>query len=66
MAGRRPAFAGGALGSVLAATAYGAAGWSGVSAVAAAFATGALALWLRRLSVAAPAEPDEEHPGSVV
>ena len=59
-------FAGGAIGSVLAATAYGAAGWSGVSAVAAAFAAGALALWLRRLSVGAPVELDEEYPESVL
>ena len=59
-------FAGGAIGSVLAATAYGAAGWSGVSAVAAVFAAGALGLWLRRLSVGAPVELDEEYPESVV
>ena len=59
-------FAGGAIGSVLAATAYGAAGWPGVSAVAAAFAAGALGLWLRRLSVGAPVELDEEYPESVL
>jgi hypothetical protein len=34
--------------------------------VAAAFAAGALALWLRRLSVGAPVELDEEYPESVV
>ncbi len=59
------AFAGGAIGSVLAATAYGAAGWSGVSAVAASFASGALGLWLRRLSVGAPVDLDEEYPESI-
>ena len=59
-------FAGGAIGSVLAATAYGVAGWSGVSAVAALFGAGALGLWLRRLSVGAPVELDEEYPESVV
>ncbi len=59
-------FGGGAIGSVLAASAYGALGWSGVSAVAALFAAGALGLWLRRLSVGAPVELDEQYPESVL
>ena len=58
-------FAGGATGSLLSAAAYGARGWSGVCAVSAVFAVGALALWLRRLHVGAPLSLDEPYPESV-
>jgi predicted MFS family arabinose efflux permease len=58
-------FAGGATGSVVAAGAYGAAGWGGVAATCAVFAGGALGLWLRRLHVGAPVELDEPYPESV-
>ena len=58
-------FVGGAVGSVLGATAYGAVGWTGVAATGALFAAGALALFLRRLSVGAPDLLDEPYPEAV-
>ena len=58
-------FAGGAGGSLLAAQAYGRAGWDGVSAVAAGFAALALGLWLARLRVQAPEVVDEPYPDAV-
>jgi predicted MFS family arabinose efflux permease len=58
-------FAGGAGGSLLAAQAYGRAGWDGVSTVAAVFAALALGLWLARLRVQAPEVIDEPYPDAV-
>ena len=58
-------FLGGASGSVLAALAYGSAGWTGVAAVSAVFAAGALWQWLARLPVRAPALLDEPFPEAV-
>lgn len=59
-------FLGGAFGSAVAATAYGAVGWLGVAATCAALAACALGLWLRRLSVGAPELLDEPWPDSVL
>lgn len=58
-------FLGGASGSVLSAAAYARAGWDGVAAVSAAFAAGALLLWLARLPVKAPRALDEPFPEAV-
>ncbi len=58
-------FLGGAGGSVLAAAAYGSTGWSGVTAVCAAFSGAALGLWLVRLRVQAPFVLDEAWPEAV-
>lgn len=59
-------FLGGAVGSLLAAWAYGRTGWSGTAAVCAAFAAAALASWLVRLPVRAPRILDEAFPETVV
>jgi predicted MFS family arabinose efflux permease len=58
-------FAGGAVGSLAAATAYAVAGWPGVTAVCAALAGTALAVWLSRLPLPAPGGLDEPYPEAV-
>jgi len=58
-------FLGGATGSVLAASAYAAAGWNGTAAVCAVLAGVALLRWLLRLAVRAPRALDEPFPEAV-
>ncbi|MCY7365888.1 MAG: MFS transporter [Frankiaceae bacterium] len=58
-------FLGGATGSVVAASAYAAAGWSGTAAVCAALAAVALLRWLLRLAGRAPRARDEPFPEAV-
>jgi predicted MFS family arabinose efflux permease len=58
-------FLGGASGSLLAAVAYGAAGWTGTAAVCSGFAGVAVLSWLARLPVRAPEVLDEPFPEAV-
>lgn len=58
-------FLGGASGSLLAALAYGRAGWMGTAAVCSAFAGAAVLSWLAQLPVRAPVVLDEPYPEAV-